>query len=283
MTMKTSKTWAFAGALVVCAASAPLYARGDTAQYGAQGAAATQARGGTDIKAWNQSELRGGISANRLVGMDVRGQNGNSIGEVQHVLVDKQGKVAGVVIESGGFMNIGDTHFRIPWDQARFSRDMDHVVVAMTEKQAEQWSEKRARERVRTGAGEFRLSDLRDDGVTLRDGTRYGQIEDVILSRDGHVKAVIVDRRFGPGGHFAYPFHAVTFDFDRNTAALGYDRNQVSDMRPFDYRGLDIAETRATGATRSGATGATGATGTGTTTGGDQRMDDRRPARQVRG
>lgn len=284
--MNTSKTWAFAGALVLWAASAPLYARGDNTQQGTQVQTTTQARAGTDIKGWNQAEMRGGISANRLVGMDVRGNNGNSIGEIQHVLVNQQGKVTAIVIESGGFMNVGDTHFRIPWNQVRFSRDMDHVVVPMTEKQAEQWSEKRARERVQTGAGEFRLSELRDDGVTLRDGTRYGQIEDVILSRNGEVKAVIVDRQFGPGGHVAYPFNAVTFDDDRNTAALGYDRDQVADVRPFEYRTFDIAEPRATGATRSGATGATGGTDTGATTGvgGEQRMDrERRPARQFRG
>jgi hypothetical protein len=135
-----------------------------------------------------------------------------------------------------------------------------------------------------------RLSELRVDAATLRDGARYGQVEDFILSRDGNVKAVILDRDFGPGGLVAYPFQSVTFDTQRNAAGMGYDRNQVADVGPFDYGRFGIAEPRATGTTADrgmnrgtdtrsqGATGATGGTGAGT--GG---MDQERPARQFRG
>lgn len=231
-------------ALVAMALGAPAYAQ----------TAATQPipRPGVDNPNWNEQELRSGISVRKLIGMDVRGQRGNSIGEVQHVLLTRQGKVSAIVVESGGFANIGDTHFRIPFDQVKFGRDMDHAIVPLDEKTAEQMSEKRAREGVATGAGEFRMS--RIDGVAnLREGTRYGQLQDMIVSRNGDVKAVIVDTSFGPGGLRAIPFQSASFDFDRNVYNLPYGRDQVGTFRPFDYARYDVAAPAETAGTRPSA------------------------------
>jgi hypothetical protein len=117
---------------------------------------------------------------------------------------------------------------------------MDHAIVPLDERTAEQMSDKRARERVATNAGEFRMS--RIDGVAnLREGTRYGQLQDVIISRNGDVKAVIVDTSFGPGGLRAIPFQSASFDFDRNVYNLPYGRDQVGTFRPFDYARYEVA------------------------------------------
>lgn len=261
--MKTRfNTSAIGGALVLLALSAPLSAQTQGAQ--------PMAQPGVDNINWNERELRNGLSANRLVGMDVRGKRGNSLGEVQHLIVGAQGKVTAIAVESGGFMNIGDTHFRIPWNQVEFGRDMDHVVVPLDERTAEQYRDRKEAERVATGAREYRLSRIKDGSVTMRDGTTYGEIEDLIVSRNGDIKAVIVDSSFGPGGLRAVPFQAATFDFDRTAYTAPFDRAGADAYRPFDYRAQNIAEPRGTGAT--------GATGSGTT-GGEQRM----PQRQSRG
>lgn len=264
--MQTKRTYVFAGAFALLACSAPLMAQNQAGQTAGTSAASTT---------WNEQQLRNGISVDRLVGTEVRGRNGNDIGDVAHVLINDRGKVTGIIVQSGGFMNIGDTRFRIPWNEVQLGRDMNFVTVPLTEQTAERYRDTKD-DNVRTGAREFRVSTVKDGSVTLRDGTQYGQIHDLIMTRDGEIKAVIADGSFGPGGVRAIPFDAATFDFDRNTFRAPYDRTQVGEFRPFDYRGSGVAEPRERG---TGATGAGGAGGVGS---GEQDRGNL-PARQSRG
>lgn len=264
--MKRYNAHAVAGALAIVAGLAPVYAPAQQANE------RQMAQPGVGNINWNEREIRGGISLNRLVGMDVTGKNGKSLGEVQHVLLNTSGKVTAIVVESGGFLNIGDTHFRIPWKEVQFGRDMDHVVVPLSEQTAERYRERRTTEQVQTGAREFRFSELKDDAVTLRDGTRYGQVDDLVVTRGGDVKAMVVDADFeNARGAYAYPYSPDAFAFDRNTYTLPYDRAQVVTVRPFSYAAMNIAEPRA----GTGATGSTGAAG--------QERGGTRAARQTRG
>lgn len=261
---KRSKTWAFAGALTLCAAGAPVYAQ-------TQGSA--QQQRAIDIINWDAAQLRGGYSANRLIGMDVRGRDGKSLGEVEDILVDTDGKATAIVVESGGFLDIGDKHFRIPWDQARLAASLDHLVIPLTKENAELYRDTREREKVRTRAREYRVSELRYDVVTLRDGAHYGRVDDLIIGRKGNVEAVVVDpvrKDMATQDRYAYPWRGGTVDFDRNRYALPYERAQINRLKPFNYRAFNIMEPTTRG---------TGATGTGA--GGEQRLEQRaRPARQ---
>ena len=260
--MMKSGTFLIASASFLMA-GAPLYAQ-------AQANTQQMAQPGADNINWNQREIQNGVSVSRLIGMDVRGKNGNSLGEVQNVILTND-KVTAIVVEYGGFMNIGDTHFRIPWNQVQFGRDMDHVIVPLSQQTAEQYQERRAREKVSTGPGELRARDVIGDTAVLRDGTRYGEIQDLIATRNGDVKAVVVDATFeNQRGRYAYPFRGGVFDVNANNYRLPYERNQVLAARPFDYRLVNIAEPRGVGAT-----GAAGA-------GGQERREQRLP-RQSRG
>jgi ribosomal 30S subunit maturation factor RimM len=264
------KACAVAGAVALFAASAPLYAQNQAAPQSAQA-------GAGNIN-WNQQEIRNGISVDRLIGMDVRGQNGNSLGEVQNVILTAD-KVAAIVVEYGGFLNIGDTHFRVPWSQVKFGSDMDHVLVPLTQQNAEQYQERRSKEKVQTAAGEFRARDVIGDTAVLQDGTRYGEIRDLIATRNGDVKALVVNADFeGQRGVYGYPYRGDAFDFNANNYRLPYDRATIAAARPFDYKLVNIAEPRGTGATMG-----TGAT-TGTGAAGEQRREQREmPVRQSRG
>lgn len=265
--MRNTRTYTFVGAFALLASSAPLIAQ---SQSGQQTASTTAASAN-----WNEQHLRDGISVNRLVGTEVQGRGGNDIGNVQHVLIDARGKVTGIIVQSGGFMNIGDTRFRIPWNEVQLGPDLSHVTVPLTEQTVERYRDTKD-DNVRTSVREFRVSRVQDGSVTLRDGTRYGQIQDLIMTRDGEIKAVIADGSFGPGGVRAIPYEAASFDFGRNSYRAPFDRTQVGEFRPFDYRGSGVAEPRATG------TGATGATGAGGAGAGNQ--DGRAlPRRQSRG
>jgi sporulation protein YlmC with PRC-barrel domain len=245
----------------------------------AQSSTSPAASPGSDSVNWNRAEIRNGISIDRVIGMDVRGSNGNSLGEVQDVIISRDGKVQAIPFDYGGFMNIGDARFRVPWNELKFGGDMDHVIVPLTQQTAERYQDRGQGDEIRVGANEFRASTVIGDAATLRGGERYGEVQDLVVNLSGDVKAVIVDAGMGPGGVRAVPFRASAFDTNRNAYMLPFDRDQLSRIEPFDYRAMNVVErpgdrARGTGATRGGAAGGEG-------TAGDQRRSP--PPRQSRG
>ncbi|HET7158531.1 MAG TPA: PRC-barrel domain-containing protein [Burkholderiales bacterium] len=103
----------------------------------------------------NQADFRNGISVNRLTGMDVRGQKGNQLGEVQDVIFSSDGKVQAITFKSGGFANVGDALFRVGWNELKFDNAMNRVTAPLTEQTVERYQE-RGQPRavlVDTGAG----------------------------------------------------------------------------------------------------------------------------------
>lgn len=229
-----------------------------------------------DIGSWDQAELRGGYSANRLIGTDVRGKGGNSIGKIEDLLVDADGNAIAIVVESGGFLDIGDKHFRVPWGDAKLAADLEHVVVPLSKESAAQYRDTRDREKVRTGPREYRMSELKNDNVTLADGARYGVVDDLILGRDGKVNAIVVNA-VRDATRYAYPYRSGAYIADTNGYALPYQQTQINNLKPFDYRAASIVEPRmsATGA-------ASGSAGEGSA-GSEQRDRQRRPSKQSKG
>jgi sporulation protein YlmC with PRC-barrel domain len=88
---------------------------------------------------------------------------------------------------------------------------------------------------------ELKLSELMDDRVHLRDGQRYGRIDDVLISRDGRVAGVVIwpDRR-AQGVPFVQPFDARVFSPDRDTHTLAYGPEHLGRVGPFNYLALGI-------------------------------------------
>ena len=283
----TSRIRVIASALLLCAASAPLYSQ-------TPGTTPQQSQGGIDIINWDQAELRGGFSANRLIGLTVRGSKGESIGKVENILVNDQGKATAIVVESGGFLDIGDGHFRIPWNDMKVADNLDHVVVPLRKDTARQYRELRDKEKVKTGPREYRVSELRNDIVKLRDGTQYGQVDDLIISRSGEVKAIVVEGVAATGrARYVYPYRPDVFAFNIKSYQLPYERTQINSLKPFDYRAVNIAEPRVRARAATGGTGATGSGTSGGTrihspgtarggTAGEERRE-RQPARQSKG
>src|SRR5215213_5606325 len=57
------------------------------------------------------------VRSSKLIGVDVVGADVTRIGEVEELLVDSTGKVAGVVIGVGGFLGVGQKRVAIPYDK----------------------------------------------------------------------------------------------------------------------------------------------------------------------
>jgi sporulation protein YlmC with PRC-barrel domain len=69
-----------------------------------------------------------GYRASRLIGAEVKNEQGERIGEIEDMVVSPDGKVTMAVIEVGGFLGIGDRRVAIPMQQFS-SLAADNVVL----------------------------------------------------------------------------------------------------------------------------------------------------------
>lgn len=58
--------------------------------------------------------------ASKLVGLDVYNDQNEKLGDISEVLLDKSGKVEGVVIGVGGFLGIGQSDIRVEMSKLKF-------------------------------------------------------------------------------------------------------------------------------------------------------------------
>jgi len=60
--------------------------------------------------------------ASKLIGNNVYGGNGQDIGEVNDVLINRNGQVAALVLDVGGFLGIGGSQVAVPMQSVQFSQ-----------------------------------------------------------------------------------------------------------------------------------------------------------------
>ena len=64
----------------------------------------------------------GSFNASKVVGMSVMNQNNEDIGEIGEILLDRSGKVDGVVVDVGGFLGIGAHPVKLGWNQVKLEK-----------------------------------------------------------------------------------------------------------------------------------------------------------------
>lgn len=191
-----------------------------------------------DIVSWDHTNLYDGWRVEEMMDTTVIGANGEEIGEVENLIVSRDGNLEAVVIEAGGFADIGDTHFRVRWDDVEVGDGMDALHVPMTEDSAPTDFSLFEDEEVRAGGDEWRATELLDDYVQLKDNRAYGIVDDLIFDRDGQLMAVIVspDVRYGvTGGRYAYPYSRYDAGRPGNVYTVPYGSEDIQNLAPFDY------------------------------------------------
>ncbi|MGH7312308.1 MAG: PRC-barrel domain-containing protein [Candidatus Rokuibacteriota bacterium] len=73
------------------------------------------------------------VESGKLIGARVRGADGKDVGEIDQLIVSKDGKVSHVVVGKGGVAGIGETKVVVPWSEVKMSwdRDRDNPVITM--------------------------------------------------------------------------------------------------------------------------------------------------------
>lgn len=202
-----------------------------------------QKAGGADLRDFDVVVLyRTGWSAEQMLDTDVRGPQGEEIGEVKDIIVGKDGRISKVIVEVGGFLEIGDQHIGVPWNHVTIGRDMQWVQVPLREVEDGTFSlfgRIPQGEEVRAAEASWRVNELIGDYVSLRDVPRYGIASDVIFDSSGEALAVVVDRArgmWGAPGAYAYPYAG--YDPGRYAYALPFGSSDLSNRQRFDYAQL---------------------------------------------
>jgi sporulation protein YlmC with PRC-barrel domain len=76
------------------------------------------------------------ISADKVEGTKVYNAQGDKLGTVDAIMIDKRsGNVAYAVMSFGGFLGMGEKQHPLPWAQLKFDRDKDGYVVNLSKEQ----------------------------------------------------------------------------------------------------------------------------------------------------
>ena len=78
------------------------------------------------------------IASDRVEGTAVRRPNGDMIGHIERLMIDKvSGKVSYAVLSFGGFLGIGDDHYPLPWHSLKYDTGLEGYITGITLKQLE--------------------------------------------------------------------------------------------------------------------------------------------------
>jgi sporulation protein YlmC with PRC-barrel domain len=75
-------------------------------------------------KAWERTHR-----VSRIIGTDVRNRQGQKIGDIKDVVLDRSGQVAYAVVSTGGFLGVGDRLHAIPWTALQQDGEQNHFVL----------------------------------------------------------------------------------------------------------------------------------------------------------
>ena len=76
-----------------------------------------------------------GADAGKLIGRNIKNAQDETIGEVDSVYIDKDGKVDSVIVGVGGFLGMGEREVRLAWKDLNISQGGEKVTVNMTKDQ----------------------------------------------------------------------------------------------------------------------------------------------------
>ena len=85
-----------------------------------------------------RSSRRRLISADRVQGTPVFDRQGEKVGHVEDVMLDKEsGKVAYAIMSHGGFLGAGERYHPLPWSILRYDLEKNGYIVPMDKAQLE--------------------------------------------------------------------------------------------------------------------------------------------------
>jgi hypothetical protein len=81
-------------------------------------------------------ETAGLIGSDKVEGTNVYRSNGDKIGSIERIMIDKMsGKVAYAVMSFGGFLGMGHDHYPVPWSLLKYNTSLGGYEVNISDQQ----------------------------------------------------------------------------------------------------------------------------------------------------
>lgn len=131
-------------ALCLSAACGSAYSAGNSAGSNSSGSSATAQTSGSDAARNAAKDMPGADSkvplslnrATKVIGTNVEDANGNKIGDIKDVVLDrKTGQVAYAVVDFGGWLGMGDKYFAVPWKSLKSGTNDRYVLNDVSKEQ----------------------------------------------------------------------------------------------------------------------------------------------------
>ena len=162
--------------------------------------------------------------AKKLIGRNVKNPQDETVGEIESVYINADGKVDSVILGVGGFLGVGERHVRVAWKDLRISDNGNKVVINATKDQLKamapySYRDEKLRGHVFSDSGAYAPAAARDPnavatatestgdfnargavsgnaliGAKVHNAAKetVGSIEDVYLDAKGAVDSVVV-------------------------------------------------------------------------------------------
>ena len=76
------------------------------------------------------------IASDKVEGTKVRRPNGETLGEIMRLMIDKRtGQVAYAVMSFGGFLGVGEDYYPVPWELLTYNEGLGGYEVNITDEQ----------------------------------------------------------------------------------------------------------------------------------------------------
>jgi PRC-barrel domain len=76
------------------------------------------------------------IGSDKVEGTNVYGADGEKVGYIERVMIDKvSGKVSYAVLSFGGLLGIGDDRYPLPWQALKYDTNLAGYVTGITQDQ----------------------------------------------------------------------------------------------------------------------------------------------------
>ncbi|HKK37735.1 MAG TPA: PRC-barrel domain-containing protein [Paracoccaceae bacterium] len=186
-----------------------------------------------EITNWRAAAATDGWSADRALDTDVIGSGGEVVGELEDIIVGPDGRIESVIVEGGGFADIGDVHAAVPWSEVSMV-DPERVEVAVAEEDLDEAERYENMDDMPPKPMNFRVRELMGDFVTAN-GVGYGAVDDVLFDPEGEIVAVVVY----PSAAYrrrpvAVPYNATAYDPYGPYFAVPYTSVQLDELPPYE-------------------------------------------------
>lgn len=194
----------------------------------------------------------GQVDVQKLIGRSVTNPQNETVGDIESVIVDADGKVRTVIVGVGGFLGMGERHVAIAWDRLTVSPSDQKVMISSTKDQLKAlppytYADATQRRSVfvdrlppaRSAAvnsapttmptasyGTVSASEL--IGLNIRNAANeaIGEIKDVVMTSEGKIHEVIV----GVGGFLGMGERYVALNWNQLRVGRSSDNSVIGQV-----------------------------------------------------